>query len=247
MFYKNNLALDYHINTKSNSGLRDYDPQVYYKAYPNTKVLHLSKNNAKTNAKNDDIFLQTLMSRKSTRAFASRGLELDALSKLLTLGCGLKTESSDSIFRTYASAGGRYPIEIYVAILQPSDIEQGIYHFNIKDNSLEMLRRGDYSEKLGKYYTNQPFGSIIPCLIFFSMVFERTMGKYGERGYRYALIDAGHMGQNLYLCASYLNLGIVGLGQGAVSDVEFEDFLGLNSAEESMIYSFAVGYIPDIA
>jgi len=74
------------------------------------------------------------------------------------------------------------------------------------------------------------------------MVFNRTMEKYGERGYRLILLDAGHMSQNLYIVSTYLGLGIVGLGAGAKSDDKFDEYIGLSSGKENIFYGFAVGY-----
>ena len=159
---------------------------------------------------------------------------------MLSLSFGRKDGSH---MRTYASAGGRYPIEVYVAIFESEDIEQGIYHYNVSNNSLEQIKKGGELNKLKEFYSNQDYfeDTCYPCLIMFSMVFRRSMEKYGERGYRFALIDAGHMGQNLYLTAEYLDLGIVALGAGAGSDDQLDDIVGLVSVNENIFYSFAVG------
>jgi len=65
---------------------------------------------------------------------------------------------------------------------------------------------------------------------------------YEERGYRFAMLDAGHMSQNLYLVASYLKLGIVALGGGAESDSKLDEMLRLLPNEESTFLGFAVGH-----
>ena len=73
------------------------------------------------------------------------------------------------------------------------------------------------------------------------MVFARSMEKYGERGYRFILLDAGHMSQNLYLAPEYLGLGAVALGAGMDSDANIDALLGLAGGVESVFYGFAVG------
>lgn len=214
----NSLALNYHENTKFFSGSQPFDPKIQYKIYPNTKTIPLGKNSLNIEQQDGDSFLQTLLSRKSTRAFTPENIDLSTLGQLLTLSCGLKNDNSGFPFRTYASAGALYPIEVYAVILRSDDIQQGIYHYNVKDNTLELLRAGDYSETMNSFYRNQINGIItsdFPCILLFSMVFDRSMEKYGERGYRFMLIDAGHMSQNLYLVATYLGLGIVALGAGS--------------------------------
>jgi len=241
---KYSLALDYHNNTKFFDGVQPFDARNQYKIYPNTKVIPLKKNHHHYLALDNDTFVQTLLSRKSTRRFAEKGMDISTLSKLLSLSFGLRNDKADVGFRTYASAGGRYPIEVYIVLFETMDIEQGVYHYNIHDNSLELMRSGDYYEKIQELYSNQSgiITTDYPCLILFSMVYDRTMEKYGERGYRFILLDAGHMSQNLYLVATYLGLGAVGLGAGTRSDEMFDDFLGLLSSEENVFYGVAIGY-----
>jgi len=247
---KHSLALQYHENTKAVPELQPYDTKMQYKIYPNAEAIPLEKNNTTMIGQDNKSFLHVLMSRKSIRAFTSDNINLETLSKLLTLSCGLNNDTENSIKRTYASAGGRYPIEVYVAIFRSDDMEKGLYHFNVINNTLELIKRGDYSKEIYDFYENQKSAitTDYPCLIMFSMVFKRSMEKYGERGYRFALLDAGHMSQNLYLVATYLNLGIVAIGAGMESDDKLDDMLGLVHNEENVFYSFATGipYSKDI-
>jgi len=242
---KRSPALEYHEHSRIFSGSQPHDPKTEYKIYPNTKAIPMDKNNLDTLTHSDDSFIETLLMRKSTRCFAPIGIDFDRLSKLLTLSCGLR--NVDNLHsRTYASAGARFPIETYIVILNSDEIELGIYHYNVFDNTLEILKAGDYSETIKHFYSNQ-IGKIVtdfPCLILFSAILDRTMQKYGERGYRFTMIDAGHMSQNLYLSATYLKLGIVTLGAGepGESDSRLDDMLGLLSNEESVFLGFAVGH-----
>ena len=65
--------------------------------------------------------------------------------------------------------------------------------------------------------------------------------KYGERGYRFIFLDAGHMSQNLYLTAEYLGLGATALGGGMNNDDEIGDLIGLVHEVENIFYGFAIG------
>jgi len=237
------LALDFHHNTKKIMEPQPFDPNVSYKIYPSSMTITLKKNCHKDAPKYSDHFLKTLLTRKSIRDFASQGIRLSDLSQLLTLSCGLRNDGNDYGYRTYASAGGRYPIEVYVAVFNSEELDKGIYHFNVLDNSLELIKMGECCNKVRKFYQNQSIviSQDYPCLILLSMVFNRTMEKYGERGYRFILLDAGHMSQNLYLVATYLGLGIVELGAGAGSDDDVGSLLGITD-DENIFLSFALGY-----
>ncbi len=72
-------------------------------------------------------------------------------------------------------------------------------------------------------------------------VVERTKWKYRERGYRYLYLDAGHIGQNLYLAAASLRLGCCTIG--AFYDDEVNQLIGVDGKEETAIYLGAVGHI----
>ncbi len=69
-------------------------------------------------------------------------------------------------------------------------------------------------------------------------VYERTTGKYGERGVRYVHIEAGHAAQNLCLQATALDLGIVTVG--AFNDDQVKEALGLPE-DEQPLYIIPVG------
>lgn len=75
------------------------------------------------------------------------------------------------------------------------------------------------------------------------MVFERTMEKYGDRGYRFILLDAGHMSQNLYLVSEFLGLGIVEIGASKVSDEMIDKLIGLDSDIENIFLAFFSGKV----
>jgi len=252
---KYSLGMDFHNNSKEPMSPTSFDPKIPYKIYHNARSLSMEKNDVSEAMQLQDDFLRVLLMRKSTRCFAKSPVDSHTLAKLLTMSLGLRNDENDSPRRTYASAGGRYPIEAYVVILRSAscsnqkdssntdDLKQGVYHYNVVDNTLEFIKAGDYSDEIKHFYRNQEshLDLNFPCLIIFSMVFLRSMEKYGEKGYRFALMDAGHMSQNLYLVAEYLGLGIVSLGGGAENDEFLDGILSLVSDEENAFYGFAVG------
>jgi SagB-type dehydrogenase family enzyme len=70
-------------------------------------------------------------------------------------------------------------------------------------------------------------------------VFQRTRWRYKDRAYRYVLLDAGHLGENLYLAATSLNLGSCGIG--AFLDDEVNRMVGADGSEEAAVYLVAIG------
>jgi SagB-type dehydrogenase family enzyme len=80
-----------------------------------------------------------------------------------------------------------------------------------------------------------------PVCFVLSALFQRTRWKYRERAYRYILLEAGHIGQNLYLAATSMGLG--GCAVGAFLDDKLNTLLGLDGEEEAALYLIPVGQL----
>jgi len=141
--------------------------------------------------------------------------------------------------RAAPSGGALYPIEVYVVILQ-SEIEEGLYHYNPRDHILEQLEKGNKVEKSLANSTSYP-EIVRDCGAVFILtgVFNRAKFKYGERGYRYVLLEAGHIAQNMYLITTSLNLGAVSLA--GFYDSEIDQLLNIDGINESTLYLVTVG------
>lgn len=184
---------------------------------------------------------KVLLSRKSDRDFKTGKLGLKKLSSLLYYSAGvLPLHSSwDYSHRFYPSAGARYPLEVYLFIKEVESLSSGVYHYNVKEQSVELLWKSKEAveEVLGG--TGQEWVSKSKLVIALSVVFERTEIKYGPRAYRYVLIESGHLSQNIYLVGKALNLKICSIG-GFVDD-KINRVLDLNEEKESVICLISVG------
>jgi SagB-type dehydrogenase family enzyme len=63
-------------------------------------------------------------------------------------------------------------------------------------------------------------------------------GVWGARGYRYAMIEAGRLGQQAYLAATALGWGACGIG--AIYDREAANLLGLTE-NGALVYLVGIG------
>ncbi|HCJ58677.1 MAG TPA: nitroreductase [Clostridiaceae bacterium] len=235
---KFSIALDYHENTKHEQNRLDYsyNENISYKTYPNAEKIMIKTE--KYIIEND--FTSCLLSRKSVRDFTGEEISIENLLDILYLSYGINKDNNMFFeSRMVPSAGARYPLEIYIAVFKCDKLESGIYHYNIISNCLEFIRKGDYRNKLYEYCNKQDFISNCSAAIIITSVFERTMEKYGERGYRYILLDAGHLGQNIYLTASHLKLGTVAIG--GFQDKKINEILGIDGLIETSLYIIALG------
>jgi SagB-type dehydrogenase family enzyme len=213
-----------------------------YKQYPNAPRVKLPP--IEGISQNGRTFDEVISSRRSLRDFADLDLSLDDLSKILHQSYGITGElpGKDGFrqdLRSAPSAGALYPAEVYIAIRKVSGVEPGIYHYNVPNHEIELMVPGDPTEPIYEVCCGQEFVRKTSIVILMSGVLQRTKLKYGERGYRYALLDIGHLGQNIYLACASLELAI--MTTCGFFDDEANKLLRLDGVDETLIYVAFIG------
>ena len=184
---------------------------------------------------------EVLGRRRSTRAFSSnRSLSTDLLSSLLWATQGLTAKVGDWYFRAAPSAGALYPIETYILARSVEGLEPGIYHFRPHAFDLEFIKRGDFAVLLADAALGQDMIGQAQATFIWTAIVARSMWKYRQRAFRYIYMDAGHIGQNLYLAGTAAGLGVCAVG--AFFDDQVNDLIGLDGVEEITVYLAAVGW-----
>jgi SagB-type dehydrogenase family enzyme len=151
--------------------------------------------------------------RRSGRRFADAPLPLDHLAKILHQSYGITGSAKLPTgevqrFRSVPSGGALYPGEIYLGVRHVAGLAPGIYHYNVPDHALEFLTPGDPTDALFDACCWQPAPREAAVTIFLAGAFQRTKRKYGERGYRYVLLEVGHLAQNFCLASTALGHAI---------------------------------------
>jgi SagB-type dehydrogenase family enzyme len=108
---------------------------------------------------------------------------------------------------------------------------------------LEPIRHDVESGTLSNFLLAEAFAQHANVILFLTTVFKRTQRKYGPRGYRYVLLEAGHVAQNFCLLAAERNLGSLCIG--GFMDYSTNRFLGIDGLEEAAIYAVAIGWPAD--
>ena len=182
---------------------------------------------------------EAMFRRRSRREYLDKPLESIHLSQLLWASQGI-TEPKWGL-RTAPSAGGTYPLEIYVVIGERCvrDLTAGVYRYNPKDHTIILVISGDCRPGLSAAALSQPSIANAPVNIVVAAVYERTTQTYGSRGGRYVDMEAGHVGQNVYLVATALGLGTVVVG--AFHDEQVQQVLRLPK-DQVPLYLIPVGY-----
>ncbi len=254
------LAELYHENTKTkrydrDEALRSHrisrDPRLQksllhcFKEYAGSPVTDLPQTLPSISMSFRDIMDQ----RRSVRSFNGRAVSLQQLAGMLWCGSGITGEFRDDAgellryLRTTPSAGALYPVENYVISFAVDDLEKGLYHYNVKNHQLECLQTGDMLRYFRAPFYQEEIYQGAAGVILLTAVFRRTMFKYGERGYRYVLLEIGHVAQNIISAATAFDLGTVAIC-GYV-DAEMDQLLDVDGVEESTVYLIAFGHGTD--
>jgi SagB-type dehydrogenase family enzyme len=184
-----------------------------------------------------------LLGRESARAIVPCPLRLAQLSALLHLSYGVTRSNVDTLFprpfRVVPSAGALYPLELFFHTIEVEELPAGLYHYNAARGDVRLLRAGDLSRQIGRGLVQASLATEASLMVFVTALFERVTFKYGDRGYRFALLEAGHVGQNLALVAGAMDLA--SLPVGGFVDRRIDELLGLDGLTHSAVYVMAIG------
>ncbi len=210
-------------------------PAPWFKTYPDAPRIRLARLEF-----GPQTLWQALLKRRSIRRYTREGLSLREISLLCFAAQGVTGEVGRYLLRTAPSAGALYPIETYLFVNHSLDVPPGIYHLEVQDFVLEQLAEGNFGEALAEASLSQYQCARASVVFVWSAIPRRTMSKYGSRGMRYVFMDVAHICQNVLLAAAALGLGACPIG--AFFDDEVNELLGLDGAEESVVYLTSVGY-----
>jgi len=174
---------------------------------------------------------EAIAGRRSVRSFKDREVPKDHISKLLW-SCQGVTNSALGL-RAAPSAGGIYPLEIYLAD------KEGVFHYIPRSHLLQPVKDSDIRMKLAEAAYGQRFVEEAPICIVITAVISRMAKRYGDRAQRYVLMEIGHAAENLHLQAVSLGLGSCPVG--AFSDSRVKALIGLGK-DEDPYYIIPIGY-----
>lgn len=205
-------------------------------------AMDLPRNFGDMNIKNS--FIEILAERKSNRIYTDEPMSLLQLSFLLWSTQGVKDVRGNSYatLRTVASGGARHGFETYLYVQNVDGLKPGLYHYLPMGHQLEFLGElGNATEIVTNSLCGQSWGAKANVVFYWSFVPYRCEWRYGIYAHRPALIDAGHVCQNLYLACTALGMGTCAI---AAFDIEIcNKMFELDGEEEFVIYAAPVGSI----
>jgi len=160
---------------------------------------------------------ESLLERRSVRSYSTETITEEDLSLLLASACGI----SDPVngLRTAPSGGATYPLDLYVVS------ETGVEEYVPEDHSLVVIKEGDTRSSLAHHSYRQSFIARAPVTFVICADYPRITSRYRDRGIRYAILEAGHIAQNIHLACVSLGYGSVAVG--AYDDDDVANALGI--------------------
>lgn len=182
-----------------------------------------------------------IRSRRSVREYSDQPLALAELSALLWATQGVDRVWQDAVtFRTVPSAGARHAFETLLVVHRVEGLPAGLYQYMARKHQLlAATARSVTPSELAAACLGQKMIEAAAVTFAWVAVRERMTWRYGERGYRYLYLDAGHVCQNLYLACEAIGAGTCAIG--AYDDAAANALFGLDGEEEFAIYLASVG------
>ena len=192
-------------------------------------------------------FEEVMMSRRSSRQFSTTAIEMEIFAKLLSFGDGAVGSSAkgDGSRRTAPSAGSFYPVDLYCFAHRIVGLDAGVYLYHPPSHTLQKQARGDCTKLLEEIIPELDSDAVDQAGACVALVvsLSRLKNKYGDRSYRFALLEAGHIAQNLLLASTAE--GVAALPVGGFIEDKLNALLGLDGRQEFAVYLVMFGGSPE--
>jgi SagB-type dehydrogenase family enzyme len=179
----------------------------------------------------------TILRRRSTRAYTGEALTLDELKALLDFTyqpqhyIDQELDGSPDFFDLSL-------VETFIAVSSVTGLEEGCYYYAPKAQELRQIRFKNFRKELHFLCLWQDLGRDAGAVLFHTADLKAAVSEYGDRVYRSLHMDAGHLGQRLNLAAIYLGLGVSGIG--GFFDDQVNEVLGIPT-DEAVLYITTLG------
>lgn len=193
-------------------------------------------------------FPRVLKRRRSWRSFGKAPVPLAALARALDLSFGVRAEGLTHLsgpvkLKTSPSPGATQSLEAYVVSLNVESLSRGVYWYDSNRHQLRRIKGTVSPKKAGEWLSGQWWFERAGFIVLLTGVLERIQHRYEyPRAYRSWLMEAGHVCQTFCLTATWLNLAP--FCTQALADSQIEEFLGIDSANETVLYAMGAGTRP---
>lgn len=178
---------------------------------------------------------KTIIKRRSRRKFKDQALTIEELSYLLISTQGI-VNPAKPVFRTSPSGGARHGFETYLYIEKVESLEAGLYRYLPIEHKLLYIGER-LKEKLTTALAGQDFKPAVTFI--WTVIPYRIAWRYSGAEEKLALLDIGHVCQNLYIACEAAEMGTCAIG--AYMQAPLDAFIGVDGDTEFSIYAAPVG------
>jgi len=190
-----------------------------------------------------DVTLEKVLAERSSSRDFDGPITVAELWKLCFVATGLRetvsSESGRRLQRHAPNSGGLGSVEAFPIVMSVEGLPEGIYHFDSVSHEFVEIETGDFRRWLNEDVVFQEEFSRASVAIVLVGSFENLREKYGLRGYRLALIDVGHVSENIYLVSTALGLSVCAT-TGFVDD-EVDEALRIDGVDRASLVLIMVG------
>jgi len=181
-----------------------------------------------------------LKNRVTIREITGKDISIEKLNSLIWAAYANTHRDGQIKMRTAPSAGATYPVEIYLAVERVEGLSNGIYRYDTKVEQLRLTAAGSYLGQICSISLDQDFIPLSNAAFIRVYNPARIENKYDRDSKKYALLECGHIAQNILLAATAMNLGAVPVG--AFYENKMADILKLRGRKKP-VYMICVGTI----
>jgi SagB-type dehydrogenase family enzyme len=176
--------------------------------------------------------------RRSVLPGVLRPIRLLEVATLLGCSYAARGRTRAEMRRPIPSAGALYPLELYVVAQAVDGLAAGVYHYNPFRHGVSLLGPVD-RRAVRQALADPALADRASAIVVVTGVFWRSRFKYGQRGYRFALLEAGHLVQNAVLAATQLELAALPLG--GFYDRRLDEVVGADGLDEASVHALVLG------
>jgi SagB-type dehydrogenase family enzyme len=179
-----------------------------------------------------------LKDRQTIRELTGGYISRDILDDLVWAAYGHTHSDGPLKMRTAPSAGATYPVEIYLVLHDVDDYPDGLYLYDTRNERLTTVKEGGFLNDICRASLNQDFIPLANATFLLVYNPDRIASHYGRESLRYALLECGHIAQNILLMATARGMGSVPVG--AFYQKRLGSIIGLQEDRE-VLYMICVG------
>jgi SagB-type dehydrogenase family enzyme len=162
----------------------------------------------------DADYPKTILDRRSWRRFdENKIISFRSFSKMISVL--RQTRNENEITYYYASAGGLYPIDIFIYVQKDrvEQLEQGIYYYCPITNYIYLVNEKAHIDQKAHLFFNKDIFQSSAFSIYMFYDADVSMPKYSGNAYFYACIDIGIMVSTLNQVAETVDIGMCSIGE----------------------------------